>query len=914
MSLSRCLALLLLVSLAIHISCSAPGTAPLDGPVLPAQGGMQSVVPAQLPVDSIQPWESADGRYASATGADSLVLAGSQRYLESGTVTDYGQASRLHSGASGPAWAMYRLGMSGMDPGIVSIDANRIAGQGFYVGLSDYAHGRWQWRGPISEGQLRLATAGEPGLLSPLGNLFIVVLAAGESTLDLVCVAADPLDPLDQLAPPVPDGLHVTALQGGLLLGWDAISADDLAGYRIHYATRYFTNPESAGVTSVLSLQGRREMLLPLPAVTHWLRVSAIDRSGNSSAPSGIVSGRPLPGAPLPLEITVSAASGGIGEAVQLSAAGAVSFDYDTDGDGEWDVINSPLATVALDTSLPGVLRPAVRAHGVDGTMQALAVLSVLLSANGRPVALALASPSQGEAPLAVSLDATQSTDPDGSITGGGWDFDGDGSYDAWSDDDFASVAQLEHVYTSPGLYNLRLRVVDNHGNWDVDSLAILVGGQDPANQLPVAVLTADHSSTCAPFTVSFDASASSDADGNIVQYEWDPDGDGSFEESGGAASCTYTYPERGTYIALLRVTDDRGATATASMGIALPGQHAMDGLDYGMRRRSPFAGPDSATLAWTYDTGAAVVNASPAIGADGTVYIGSDNNALHAIRPDGTERWTYTTTGWVESPAAITDDGTLVFGCGDDRLYVVSPVGQLLGMYSTLDWISGGALVWKDGRVIFGGWDSRLRVLRPDGTLHWSFVSTGSIRSSPAVDSAGNIYFGCVDGNLYSLDLNGALRWTFPAGDDLLGSPAVDDDGNICFGSLDGKLYCLSADGSEQWTFTAGGPIHSAPAIGWDGTVLFGCDDNKLYALHPDGSLDWSFPTGGDILADPLVDVRGVTYIGSLDNTMYAVNPDGTQLWKYTTGHDVRSNAAISADHRLYFGSWDTNVYCIGE
>jgi YD repeat-containing protein len=72
-----------------------------------------------------------------------------------------------------------------------------------------------------------------------------------------------------------------------------------------------------------------------------------------------------------------------------------------------------------------------------------------------------------------------------------------------------------------------------------------------------------------------FDAGASSDPDGKIVRYEWDLDGNGSFERDTGADPTTaYTYVEllfRGGSVKVrLRVTDDKGASATRTYDIRL--------------------------------------------------------------------------------------------------------------------------------------------------------------------------------------------------------------------------------------------------------------------------------------------------------------------------------------------------------
>jgi hypothetical protein len=71
------------------------------------------------------------------------------------------------------------------------------------------------------------------------------------------------------------------------------------------------------------------------------------------------------------------------------------------------------------------------------------------------------------------------------------------------------------------------------------------------------------------PERVSFDASSSSDPDGRIVRYQWDLDGDGSFETDTGstpAASRSYRRPQ--TVEVGLRVTDDAGGSATTSVAL----------------------------------------------------------------------------------------------------------------------------------------------------------------------------------------------------------------------------------------------------------------------------------------------------------------------------------------------------------
>jgi serine protease len=89
---------------------------------------------------------------------------------------------------------------------------------------------------------------------------------------------------------------------------------------------------------------------------------------------------------------------------------------------------------------------------------------------------------------------------------------------------------------------------------------AVPIPPPDP-NDPPTARFDLTPASAPAPATISFDAGASSDPDGTITGYDW-AFGDGS---TGTGARTSHVYDAEGDYTAVLTVTDDAGATATAS-------------------------------------------------------------------------------------------------------------------------------------------------------------------------------------------------------------------------------------------------------------------------------------------------------------------------------------------------------------
>jgi len=86
------------------------------------------------------------------------------------------------------------------------------------------------------------------------------------------------------------------------------------------------------------------------------------------------------------------------------------------------------------------------------------------------------------------------------------------------------------------------------------------------SNQPPTAVASATPTSGVAPLAVNFRGANSSDSDGTIASYSW-AFGDGG---TGSGVASAHTYQNVGNYTAVLTVTDNQGATATASVGISV--------------------------------------------------------------------------------------------------------------------------------------------------------------------------------------------------------------------------------------------------------------------------------------------------------------------------------------------------------
>jgi outer membrane protein assembly factor BamB len=329
---------------------------------------------------------------------------------------------------------------------------------------------------------------------------------------------------------------------------------------------------------------------------------------------------------------------------------------------------------------------------------------------------------------------------------------------------------------------------------------------------------------------------------------------------------------------------------------------------------QSPYNTSDNpGKLKWIFKT-KGHIRSSPAIGPDGTIYIGSFDEKLYAIHPTSQQKWNFTTGGWVRSSPAIGADGTIYVGSDDRWFYAIHPNGTMKWRFFTFMGIFSSPVIGPNGTVYFGSYDNRFYALYPNGTLKWKFVTLSGISSSPAIGPDGTIYFGSQDSNVYALNPDGTKKWAFTTGSQVRSSPAVGPDGTIYIGSDDHRLYAINPDGTEKWHFVQSNIIDSSPAIDVTGTIYVGSFDGNLYAINPDGTKKWSFPTDSYIsLSSPAISADGTIFIGSDDHKVYAVYPNGTEKWSFETEDWVASSPAIDSNGTVYVGSLDYRLFALG-
>jgi len=190
----------------------------------------------------------------------------------------------------------------------------------------------------------------------------------------------------------------------------------------------------------------------------------------------------------------------------------------------------------------------------IVGVLLALALIAGLTGCfePAGPRARFTATPQFGYPPLETTFDASASASPNGAIVSYEWDF-GDGETD--------DGVVVTHTYEVKGTYQVTLLITDSSG--DTGAFADIV---QALNRLPTARFTFSPFWVYANNEARFDASDSSDEDGEIVQYLWSF-GDGSTGE-GRVVEHAFPYsPTGGPWIATVTLTvvdDDGGATSTS--------------------------------------------------------------------------------------------------------------------------------------------------------------------------------------------------------------------------------------------------------------------------------------------------------------------------------------------------------------
>ena len=199
---------------------------------------------------------------------------------------------------------------------------------------------------------------------------------------------------------------------------------------------------------------------------------------------------------------------------------------------------------------------------------------------------------------------------------------------------------------------------------------------------------------------------------------------------------------------------------------------------------------------------------------AGGTVYAGSEDENLYAVRAsDGSKLWAATVVG--VSSVAVAGD-TVFAGSADGMLHALraSDGRKRWDFPASLGCAHrprGGGQGGVPGRA---GTARCMRCGPATASRLWGTAVGGAVNSGIAT-AAGAVFVGANDNQVHALRASdGAQLWHFETGGSVASGIAV-ADGIVYAGGNDYVVHALRArDGHPVWAFTAEGPVESQ--IAW--------------------------------------------------------------------------------------------------
>jgi outer membrane protein assembly factor BamB len=305
--------------------------------------------------------------------------------------------------------------------------------------------------------------------------------------------------------------------------------------------------------------------------------------------------------------------------------------------------------------------------------------------------------------------------------------------------------------------------------------------------------------------------------------------------------------------------------------------------------------------LRWTHTTGGPI-HSSPAVSPDGNeIYLCSEDGILYALGRDGSELWTFATkgpgsvpTGSIFASPAIGADGSVyIGGLYDPNLYALDP--------------NDGAIKWSCS-FSSGGWPFASPVLAPDGTIYQTLLYDANLYAIDPNDGAiiwatnlslfcqyvadylceydrlppsNMIEYNCDNWFGFSPheDENACFSYGELAYADCWSEPAVGPDGTIYVSFDDPYLRAVEPNGNLKWATQLGTLGGFTLTVGGDGLVYAACDDGNLYVVDSDGWETARFETQS-WLNYPVIAAENALLISDAnDHSLLISNPSNT-LW----------------------------------
>jgi len=505
----------------------------------------------------------------------------------------------------------------------------------------------------------------------------------------------------------------------------------------------------------------------------------------------------------------------------------------------------------------------------------------------------------------------------------------------------YALVGENDRLYAQTGPAGLVVYDTDGNEVWNVNGPAappavtdhtLYAGWEDGSlRALTTAPIPrADRSpSVLAPGErVTLDASPSTPRAGSIESFEWDVDGDGSFERDGEQIDVSVQQP--GGRAVSLRVTNSEGGTNTTNVWVpvANPSRDplyddwstpAHDPAGTGTARATGIVGDLRERWNRSFD---AIPSGTSLVVNDTVVFqAGTEaNQTVRAVNAStGVTKWTYSAGGGLDlATESITAHGGSVYVGMQD-----GTVARLDGQTGTETWtqsldstVVGQPVV--TGETLAVGTDGEVDVIQESRTIYWLDLDTGEVqRESPFIAGTGVT---ATDGMVYVgtpqtgdqikapstvYGLNGTTpteAWHYHSRGDV--STVSVRDGTVYGTNDEGDAFAVAADTeTERWNVSLPSdpqdPIR--PTVGPDTVLTVG--EDTVVARYHNGTHRWSHKMRGPIEAPPTL-VNGTVYVGATSAVTGLNVSSGDVEWRQPIEGSSVGSPAVVGD-RFYLSTF---------
>lgn len=351
------------------------------------------------------------------------------------------------------------------------------------------------------------------------------------------------------------------------------------------------------------------------------------------------------------------------------------------------------------------------------------------------------------------------------------------------------------------------------------------------------------------------------------------------------------------------------GAAAPAITAPALPrptGWPTARGDAYGTLAAEALPAQAPAPL-WSFSDPQGLAG-GPALAADGTIYLGGLGGALHALAPDGGERWRAALPAGAVGAPALAEDGTVYVVDQSGALSAFDPAGRRLWRFQNgyRTTATSGPIVGPDGTIYYAVIDA-IQAVSPAGEGRW----LGSNRRLPYLDGVvprlspdGAMVF--LKNSAFSSADGGLIPLTVVPGEPVFADP-------IIFVGADGRSYYRSQHQIVPWRRVAAGvAVQAALSWGAANVVFLPADQGVtargtawlLYSTdYADTRLVW-VGADGQFLGERLYPLR--------DSRAIAVDADGAAL-VCGSARNRRLGCALFAPGAGEDVVWDVDLGAVG-